>query len=129
MLELVDAIDQGTQSTRFVLYDSHCRVIAKHAKAIKSVHPFVVMRATSATDRGGTGCFGWETWSSIRVSSPASQMVILDFVRSTRNGIGVEMNHDWRSASSRPGLAQRKFERQRGAMEPAERMPAEKAPG
>ena len=88
-------------------------------KAIKSVHPFVVMRATSATDGGGTGCFVWETWSSIRVSSPASQMVILDFVRSTRNGIGVEMNHDWRSASSRPRLAQRKFERQRGAMEPS----------
>ena len=39
MLELVGAIDQGTQSTRFVLYDSHCRVIAKHQKEIQSHYP------------------------------------------------------------------------------------------
>jgi glycerol kinase len=39
MLELVGAIDQGTQSTRFLLYDKHCRVIAKHQKDIKSIHP------------------------------------------------------------------------------------------
>ena len=39
MLELVVAIDQGTQSTRFVLFDEHARVIAKHQKEVKSIYP------------------------------------------------------------------------------------------
>ena len=39
MLELVGAIDQGTQSTRFVLYDSHGRVISSKQKEVKSIIP------------------------------------------------------------------------------------------
>ncbi|QDZ21478.1 glycerol kinase [Chloropicon primus] len=39
MLELVGAIDQGTQSTRFVLYDEHARVIASHQIEVKSIVP------------------------------------------------------------------------------------------
>ena len=53
--------------------------------AIKSVLRFVVMRATSATDRGGTGCCGM-----LAQISP-SNFLRVEFARSTRKGIGVEI--------------------------------------
>ena len=39
MLELVGAIDQGTQSTRFILYDKTGAVVTKHQEDIKSIYP------------------------------------------------------------------------------------------
>ena len=39
MVQLVGAIDQGTQSTRFILYDENARVVAKHQKDVKSIFP------------------------------------------------------------------------------------------
>ena len=59
--------------------------------AIKSVLRFVVMRETSATDRGGTGCCGMRAQSSMSFLESPFKMVVLDFERSTRKGIGVEI--------------------------------------
>ncbi len=39
VVELVGAIDQGTQSTRFILYDSACREVAKHQTDVKTHCP------------------------------------------------------------------------------------------
>ena len=38
-MEVIGAIDQGTQSTRFTLFDKHKNVIAKHAVPVESVFP------------------------------------------------------------------------------------------
>jgi len=39
MVELIGAIDQGTQSSRFVLYDESATVVAKHQQETKQIYP------------------------------------------------------------------------------------------
>ena len=60
--------------------------------AMRSVERVVLIFATSATVRGGTGCFGILAHRDACVPEPLSNMTTVLFARSTRKAIGVEIN-------------------------------------